>query len=303
MRLIHSLVVIAAIHGAGCNSSKAPPPSHSATPTDAGQTPPGADSAPPPISRDAMVDEVTRLLRAGDTKAALQMLSADENARSGDPVRAWYAVYFSAAAHAYEGDLDAGLKLLDQYVAASRPHGHDGLQMACRSARAWLKWSMGDLDGALADINAIEPIVATWPDNDKKTAMLHVYWDRAYLTLDMAARQGDRRKRKELVIQATALRKQYEVAAVPKDEHLIGHAAIGAHFALQAGKVAEAVKLSKDIDESKADSQDLFIAARAAIAGKDLAQAKALRAKIAETPDLMTAVVLRELDKELATVR
>jgi hypothetical protein len=245
--------------------------------------------APPatraPIDPEAAQRDALAALAAGrydDALASLAPLTDD------DAAYATRVVYFRATALLYERDFAGATKLFQARVDVERARADRVKEAWLHNAITWVRWAAGDHAGALAENELVARAVAdpAVSADDRHGAMLHYWWDRAYLLAEDPASRP----------QADDARKAYVELAEPKAEH-DGLAVLAAFFAVIDHDGATALAQARQVDAAKDDDlQDLYVLALAHDAGGDRAGADALRAMIRKGSEYpMKPIILQRL--------
>ena len=215
-------------------------------------------------------------------------------------LREQYKTAYQAATSAAKDDPAKAAKLLGELVAEAKTRPGDDLEFWLHNELTWLRWAQGDLEGALAEVEAARATIdhSTLPDDKRVGLRLHELWDRAYLMIEIAMAKPIA-ERAKAVAAAQAAQAAYDVLAkAQKDEN--GMAVLAAFFALRQGKNADALAAAKKVDiEKDTDVQDLYVLRMARDAGGDKAGAEATVKKICTAKDyLMRPLILRNAVKE-----
>lgn len=215
-------------------------------------------------------------------------------------LREQYKTAYQAAILAAKDDPSKAAKLLSELVTEAKTRPDDDLEFWLHNELGWLRWAQGDLDGALAEVEAARATIdhSTLPEDKRVGLRLHELWDRAYLMIEIAMTKppADRAK---AVLAAQTARDAYDVLAkAQKDDN--GMAVLAAFFALRQGKTADALAAAKKVDiEKDGDVQDLYVLRMAREAAGDKAGAEAAVKKICTAKDyLMRPLILRNAAKE-----
>jgi SnoaL-like protein len=203
--------------------------------------------------------------------------------------------YEAAVAAASRGDDAAAVREIAALVPEAKTMPGDDLEFWLHNDLTWLKWSQGDGDGALAEVEAARATLdhGTLPDGDRRSLRLHERWDRSYLLAEKA------RARKGAMADADAARQDYEAIAVPAGDH-DGLAVLEAFFALEKGDARSAARAAGRVDAEKdEDVQDLYVIALALDASGKKDDAARIRARICATKTyLMKPLIVRRLAQE-----
>jgi hypothetical protein len=203
-------------------------------------------------------------------------------------------VYFRATALLYKRDLAGAARLFEARIAQVRAR-HDPVAEAwLHNVLTWVRWAEDDHAGALAENEQVaravaEPSVAA---DDQHGAMLHYWWDRAYLLAEEPSTRP----------QADEARRAYEAIADPTGDH-DGLAVLAAFFAVVDRDGARALAAAGQVDaDTDDDLQDLYVLALAHDAGGDHAGAEALRARIARGNEYpMKPIILQRIARDRGT--
>jgi hypothetical protein len=217
---------------------------------------------------------------------------------SGDYEMARRAAYTHVTALLYANDFTGSEAVFAKVMARDRRMGNAGNEAWVRNATTWLRWAQSDLDGALRENEAVRQIVEAAPlsDEDKRGILLHYWWDRAYLLLDVAATKPNDAAAAQAADEA---RRRYEALAQEPDEN-DGLAVLAAYFAVRRGDARAARAAALAVDPAQdGDIQDLYILWLAFDAAGDRAAADDILRRIdqgAEYP--MKPLILRALASE-----
>ena len=156
------------------------------------------------------------------------------------------------------------------------------------NCRTWIRWGGGDKAGAVAENEKLREVVADAGEQIKRGAMLHYWWDRAYLEAE-AARLAD----------AQQSRAEFDkLGNTPDDAD--SRKVLEAWLAARRGDgaaakaAAGAVNLAKD-----GDVQDLDVVAVALEAGGDAPGAEKVRDKIRKAPSYpMKPLILKQMVRD-----
>src|SRR5262249_40991834 len=151
-----------------------------------------------------------------------------------------------------------------------------------------IKWAQGDLDGAMAEVDAAKAALdhASLSEEKKVGLRLHELWDRAYLLLEVAMKKPAALRTLGMASANAAKLAYDQLATSQKDEN--GMAVLNAFFLVRQGKNAEALAASKKVDiEKDSDVQDLYVLRIAKDAGGDKPGAEAVVKKICSAKDYL----------------
>ena len=185
--------------------------------------------------------------------------------------------------------------LLDKLRAAGRREG----QAWVHNALTWLAWAEGDLARALLENELVKRTIVepSVPADTQRELLLHYWWDRAYLLLDVEQHQSAGGASRA----AEDARAEYQRLARLPAEH-DGLAVLAAYFAARRGQGAVAREAAQTVDASQdGDLQDLYVLALAFDAGGDRQAAAQLRTRIATGAEYpMKPLILRQLKRDAA---
>jgi hypothetical protein len=254
-----------------------------------------AHRPPPPVAAPAptTLPACEQLLAQHQLEPAQKCLAALPPEVSAKPA----AVYLRATACLYREDYAGATRAFDGLIAQTRaqPTPDRSKEAWTHNALTWVRWGAGDLQGAIAENEQVAQTLVNAPvsDEKKRGILLHYWWDRAYLLLDLSLKDASAAAR------ADQARRSYELLARQPDEH-DGLAVLAAYFAWRRHDGAAALAAARQVDPAKDDDvQDLYILALALQAGGDADGAAAIRERIAAAAEYpMKPLILHELARE-----
>src|SRR5262249_22252955 len=158
----------------------------------------------------------------------------------------WRADYREAVTRAENNDLQGAYDLLARRGAVLSAAGHHDLAGLVWNTTTWIRWAMGDLDGALAE-NARLGVAGDHIDDAEIAAglRLHELWDKAYLLRDRVDRVAEGERAAALAA-ADVARAGYDIR-VPDDAR-DGAFILEAYFAWRSGDAAAAAAAARKAD-------------------------------------------------------
>ncbi len=208
------------------------------------------------------------------------------------------ASYAAAVEAATAGDLKRAQALLDALVPDAKSKTDADTEFWLHNQLTWVHWAAGDLEGALAEVDAAKDALGrSQLDAPSKTKLaLHELWDRAYIELELAHAAADH---DALSSKADDARNAYQELAIANDDR-DGMAVLEAFFAVRKGDGNHAKMAAKRVDMTKdEDLQDLYVLALALDLGGDAAGAQNARARICSGHVyLMKPLIVRQLARE-----
>lgn len=210
------------------------------------------------------------------------------------------ASYAAAVEAATAGDLKKTQALLDALVPDAKPRTDADTELWLHNQLTWVHWAAGDLEGALAEVDAAQDALArSQLDAPSKAKLeLHELWDLAYIELERAQAAAPA-EHDALYSKADDARNAYQELAIANDDK-DGMAVLEAFFAVRKGDGAHAKLAAERVDMTKdEDLQDLYVIALALDLGGDPVGAQNARARICSGHVyLMKPLLVRQLARE-----
>jgi hypothetical protein len=208
-------------------------------------------------------------------------------AQSKAPLVVHLAEDLQITASVLSGDFDAAQRVVDVRSARSFA-ANDPEQVAWDlNMTTWLRWSRGAVEDALATNTQMLQFVdgAALGADEKRELLLHTWWDRAYLLVEL-----------NRLADAEAARRSYRSLARQPDEH-DGLLVLDSFFSLKAGEFEAARATALQVDPARdADAQDLFVLWLALHSAGDQPAADRVRSALdGLKPYPMLAMVMRAL--------
>ncbi len=298
MRLRHLVVGFML---SGCApAAVAPPPSRPAAVV---ARPPAARERRPPRIAGGFDAEIALSISAMNRGAfvdAKEALAAAKT-RTATYEQTYHLAYLEATLAAFQGENEIAAERLTSVLSHARAHTDGDKEFWLHNELTWVRWSAGDLAGALAECEAMRDAIerSTLAKAAKEGLMLHQLWDHAYLLLEVADAQPAT-SRAAALSYANDARERYEELAKPAGDH-DGMAVLEAFFLLHEHAFAAAREAAKKVDLDKdSDLQDLYVVALALEAGGDAEGAWAARARIRGSKNvyLMRPLIVRRMDRD-----
>ncbi len=182
-------------------------------------------------------------------------------------------------------DFEGALKDTDEWLATKPDVDTQQLIYNCRT---WIRWGGGDKTGAVAENEKLRQTVASADDKLKRGAMLHYWWDRAYLEAE-AGRAAD----------ADRSRVEFDQLGNTADD-ADSRKVLDAYLAFTRGDGAAAKEAANAVNvEKDGDVQDLYVVALALEAGGDAAGAEKVRERIRKAPSYpMKPLILQAMVRD-----
>jgi hypothetical protein len=241
-------------------------------------------AAPNPAPKNVLHD-ADAAVAAGKYADALALLAPYDGHGDAD------VAYLAATARLHQRDFDGAARELQALVDDAHARRQPDRGVWPYNALTWVRWAQHDHAGALSENDRFAKAAEPLPSDDRRGALLHYWWDRAYLLEEDPATRDE----------AAKARHEYESLARMPDQ-ADGVAVLAAFFAVQEGDGARAISEAKKVDASKDDDlQDLYVLQLAYDLGGDAATATALRRTIAKGNEYpMKPVILQRLDFDRA---
>jgi hypothetical protein len=239
-------------------------------------TTPSTTATPKKVLHDA-----DAAVAAGRYADALALLAPYDGHGDAD------VAYLAATARLYQRDFAGAARELEALVDDARARHAPDRGVWPYNALTWVRWAEHDHAGALAENDRFAKAAEPLPPDDRRGALLHYWWDRAYLLEEEPSTRGE----------AAKARHEYESLARLPDQ-ADGVAVLAAFFAVEEGDGVRALAEAKKVDANKDDDlQDLYVLQAAYDLGGDAATAAALRATIAKGNEYpMKPVILQRLE-------
>lgn len=137
-------------------------------------------------------------------------------------LREQYKNVYKAATTSAKDDPAAAAKLLSDLLPEAKTRPDDDLEFWIHNEITWLRWAQGDLDGAIAEVDAAKATLdhSTIPEEKRVGLRLHELWDRAYLLLDAAMTKKLQVAERARALQAAARREQGQGRRYGREEDL-----------------------------------------------------------------------------------
>jgi len=273
----HEIALVVALALGGCAHTK-------------GQLAGGGDA---PAQLKQRLKECEALVQARKLDQAKRCAESVE--QGGDYKLARWASYTRVTALLYEGDFQGSQQVFEAMMQRDRAHADAENEAWGRNATTWLRWGVHDLAGALGENERVRQIIeaSKLSQDSKRSVLLHYWWDRAYLLLDVAMQKPSDAAAAQAADDA---RKRYDQLARQPDQH-DGLAVLAAYFAVRRGDAKAARDAAITVDPAKDDDvQDLYILWLAFDAAGDRVAADDIRRRIEKSYDYpMKPLILREL--------
>lgn len=182
-------------------------------------------------------------------------------------------------------DFEGALRDTDKWLDTGPDVDTRSLIYNCRT---WIRWGGGDKPGAMAENEKLREVVDGADEKIKRGAMLHYWWDRAYLEAE-AGRAAD----------ADRSRAEFDrLGNTPDDAD--SRKVLEAYLLLARGDAAGAKAAASVVDLVKdPDLQDAYVVALALEAGGDAAGAEKVRERIRKGPSYpMKPLILQQMVRD-----
>lgn len=208
--------------------------------------------------------------------------------------------YKQATAALAQGHPERAIELLAALVPEAKTRPADNLEFSIDNELTWVRWSTGDIEGALGEVEHAKTALdhSLLPADKTRILRLHERWDRAYLRLERAKREPPATRAKALA-EADRARAEYDELAKAAADH-DGMAVLAAFFASSRGDKKAAGVEARKVDVARDDDlQDLYVLQHALDGAGDHDAAARARARICTGKDyLLKPVFVHALEAD-----